>query len=94
MNCMKYKSSPILRFEHSWAIKWSEMQDVHDHPALHLSHFYTEYTLVYYNVWCDGVLHQEQGSPVKQGKKEGQPVNPEEKQEAQRGVLEEEIHAL
>ena len=38
--------------------------------------------------------HQEQGGPVKQGQKEGQPVNPEEKQEAQRGVLEEEIHAL
>ena len=38
--------------------------------------------------------HQEQGGPVTQGKKEGQPVNPEEKQEAQRGVLEEEVHAL
>ena len=38
--------------------------------------------------------HQEQGGPAKQGQEEGQPVNPEEKHEAQRGVLEEEVHIL
>ena len=31
--------------------------------------------------------HQEQGGPAQQGQEEGQPINPEEKHEAQRGVL-------